>query len=66
MEIWIKERGDDALIEAALVPLGTWQELWAVADAARVYIGQVTELGPVISKAGKVLAATLDVLDGEA
>ena len=35
MEIWIKERGDDARFEAALVPLSTWQELWAVAAAAR-------------------------------
>ena len=31
----LKERGDDAPIEAAVVPLSTLQELWAIADAAR-------------------------------
>ena len=38
------------------------RELEAVADAAQAYIGQLIELGPIISKAGKVLADALDAL----
>ena len=63
MEIWIKERGDDAPIEAALVPLSTWQELWAVADAARELARQWEEEEAGGQPLGWLLSALADALD---